>query len=79
MKRGGCLVEWTEEHVPPGRIGDKLEQRHSGWFGSQVAIYGGMYGCEGLRDSIAQSVCTGENRRPGTIVPDKRISRSLQQ
>jgi hypothetical protein len=26
MKRGGYLVEWTEEHIPPGWIGDKLKQ-----------------------------------------------------
>jgi len=79
MKRGGYLVERTHEHIAPGRIGDKLEQGHPGGFCFQVAIDGGMYGGEGLRDSIAQSACTGEDRRPGTIIPDKRISRLLQQ
>jgi hypothetical protein len=77
MKRGGSLVEWTGEHVSPGRIGDELKQRHPGRFSSQIAIDGGVYGRERLRNSIAQSVCTGEDRRPGAIIPDKHISRRL--
>src|ERR1700710_1869297 len=79
MKRGDALVEWTDEHIAPGRIRDKLEQRHSSRFGFQVAIDGGVYGRKGPRDSIAQSVFAGKDRRPRTIIPDKRISRRLQQ
>src|SRR5216684_5593233 len=79
MKHGRSLVEWTEEHPPPGRIGDKLKQRHAGRFGSQVAFYCGVCGFEGLRGGNAKSFCAGEDGRPGAIIPHERISRRLQQ